>query len=203
MKDSILQHIPDNIITDRMTYGRGEVIYSLATAGSYVYILASGRAICQMDSADGGFMPICVYEAYCLFGEIEIFTDWDQSACIEAITDCTAIRIDRSNFMKWIAQDPDFSVFLMTEMSRKLLNQTQKTRDLITLSVKERVLAVVESYDRDRCLDLMTKQKLSCAVSAPIRSVNRAIASLVNEGVLSYKDRQFQLLSSRQKCHSI
>jgi len=197
MSSEILKNIPKNIAGARTSFKRGEMVYTLSDRGAFVHILISGKTICQMDKVDGSFMPICVYEPYSLFGEVEIFSPDAESAYIEALTDCVTVRIDRLNFLKWLKQDFDFSVFIMKQLSDKLLGQSKRTAEFVMLSVKDRVLAVMENYHRNDCLDQLTKEKLCCGVSAPLRSVNRALRLLTEEGRIAYRQKRFCWLDSR------
>ena len=179
-----------------MSFKKGEMIYSLADKGSFVSILVSGKAICQMDKVDGSFLPICTYEPYSLFGELEIFAYSELTAYIEAVSSCSTVRIDKQNFLKWLKMDFDFSLYVMQQLSQKLLSHSQNTVDFMTLPVKERVLKVILNYHENNRLEQFTKEKLCYRVSTPMRSVNRAIKALVEEHIIEYRGKRLLLLNT-------
>lgn len=190
MLESILRNIPEDIVSHRMSFKKGEMIYTLADKGNFIYILVSGKAICQIDKVDGSFLPICTYEPYSLFGEIEIFVFSEQTAYIEAFSNCETYKIDKQNFLKWLKQDFNFALYIMQQLSEKLINYSQNVVDFMTLPVKERVLKVILNYYENYHLEQMTKEKLCYSVSAPLRSVNRALKALADEHIIELKGKQ-------------
>ena len=194
MLEDLLKNIPKDISTTEVHFNKGEVVYTLNDKGKFVHILVSGKTICQMDKADGNFIPLCIYEPYSMFGEAEIFSFCEQTAYIEALSNCITVKIDNLNFLKWIKQDFELSIFIMKQLSEKLLGFSQRTADFITMPLKDRVLEVIVRYHQNGCLEQLTKAKLCYSVSAPLRSVNRAIKSLIDENMIDYQAKRFYCL---------
>lgn len=201
MMDSKLLNIPQNITAFKTTFKKGEIIYSLDDQGKYVHILTSGKAICQIDHVDGSFIPLCIYEAYSLFGEVEIFCDNRQLAHIESLSNCITYKIDKVSFLNWLKQDFDLSVFIFKQLSEKLVGQSKQTSDFVSLSLKDRVLKIIGSYEQNGYIDKLTKEKLCCCSAAPLRSVNRVIHTLIEEGKITYKNKQFCLILEHTEKH--
>ena len=63
------------------------------------------------------------------------------------------------------------------------------------MTVKDRILVSMHNHHKVGDLDRMTKHILSSEVHAPIRSLNRSVAQCINEGFISYKNKQFSISS--------
>lgn len=193
------RNIPSNIPTLTVDFKKGDNIYSLNDHGKFVYILVSGKAICQIDNIDGTYLPICIYEPYNLFGEVEMFYDNQRPTHIEAITNCITYKIDKKAFLDWLKQDFDLSLLVFGQLSEKLITQSIQTVDFTSLLLKDRVLKVIQDYYYNGCIDKLTKDKLCCGAAAPLRSVNRVLNILQKEHKIVYKQKKFNLLKHEEK----
>lgn len=162
---------------------------------NYLYILTKGMAEVYWQNYSGAMISLYLYEPYSCFGENELFNENLKTLCISAKMDCEVILIDKPAVYEWMKSDFDFNLYIIEQLSDKLISSSEKTMRLSLLSVKERVLYSIFSHYNLKNLDSLTKKALAIEVMAPLRSLNRSIANFVNEGIIEYKNKIFSVKS--------
>ena len=99
---------------------------------------------------------------------------------------------------EWMKIDFNFNFYLIKQLASKLILGSDTAAQLSLLTVKDRILVSMHNHYKIGDLDRITKKTLASEVHAPIRSLNRSIAQCINEGFISYKDKQF-FISSIEK----
>jgi transcription initiation factor IIE alpha subunit len=62
------------------------------------------------------------------------------------------------------------------------------------MTVKDRILYSLFTHYKIGDLTQLTKKQISYEVATPLRSVNRAISMLSEEGLIAYKKKRFSIL---------
>ena len=135
-------------------------------------------------SYSGSYISLYLFESYSCFGEVEIFNNQFKTLGVIAKSDCETISINKNAVIEWIKADINFTLYLIEQLSEKLIHSTNTTAKLSLLTVKDRVLDSIYIHYKIGDLDRMTKEKLSYEVCVPMRSLNRAIAQCIDEGLI-------------------
>jgi CRP-like cAMP-binding protein len=185
LKDIVVaapEHIKNEFIYKQ--HNKGSSIVLPDEANDYLYILIKGRAEVYSQSYSGSYISLYLFESYSCFGEVEIFNNQFKTLGVIAKSDCETISINKNAVIEWIKADINFTLYLIEQLSEKLIHSTNTTAKLSLLTVKDRVLDSIYIHYKIGDLDRMTKEKLSYEVCVPMRSLNRAIAQCIDEGLI-------------------
>ena len=91
-------------------------------------------------------------------------------------------------------QDFDFTQYVVSQLVRKLTENTVLFDKFGRYTVRERVLRTVAVWHRAGKLPQLTKELLAMEAGAPLRSVNRAVAACAGEGIFCWEKRRFRVL---------
>ena len=100
--------------------------------------------------------------------------------------------------MNWLEDDFEATKFLIKELSYKLVINAELVEDVLSLTVKERLLRSIGIHSYRNTLESLTKDQLAKEINAPMRSLNRAIAKCVKEGILDYDDNRLIVLNETE-----
>lgn len=178
----------------RKQYSAGSPILLSGHDNFFVFFLLQGEAEAFVQSAGGTAATVYIYKSNSVFGEIEPFYDELKPVSITSTTACTIDILHKTDFIDWLRNDFDAVSALISIIAEKLVESSQLIEELSLMNVRERVLrCVAVHYHRNR-LHLITKKQISLEVSAPLRSVNRAIANCTKEGLFCYENKQIRVL---------
>jgi len=176
-------------------YKKGNFIIHPDETNEYLFILTKGSTEVYRQSYLGSMLSLYVNDTYSFFGELEVFNKDIKTFIVIARTDCEVIIIHKKTVHEWMKADFDFSLYIVEQLAGKLIEISNKASKLSLLTVKERVLISIHSHYRIGDLEQLTKQMLSNEVCAPIRSVNRAIFQCIDEKLIDYKKKKFEVIS--------
>ncbi len=194
---TLVENAPEHIKSEFMykKYQKDNSILQADEENEYLYILTSGSAEVYRQSYLGALLSLYVNDTYSFFGELEIFNKEIKTHSVIARTSCEVITIHKKIVYDWMKADFDVSLYIIEQLSAKLIQISNKASKLSLLTIKERILTSIYSHYKIGDLDKLTKQKLSNEVCAPIRSVNRAIAECIDEKIINYKEKQFVVMA--------
>lgn len=179
----------------RKQYSAGSPILLSGHDNFFVFFLIQGEAEAFIQNADGTAATVYIYRSNSIFGEIEPFYDELKPVSITAITACTIDILHKTDFIEWLRNDFEAVSVLISIIAEKLVGNSLLIEELSLMNVRERVLrCVAVHYHRNR-LHLLTKKQISLEVSAPVRSVNRAIANCTKDGLFCYENKQLRVLN--------
>jgi len=178
----------------RKHYKRNSTIVFAEEENNYVYFLINGLAEAYMITPQGSISSLHLYKAGSFFGEIEQFYVGRKPVEITAITDCVVDVLHKNDFLNWLQNNFEATKFLISEISYKLIANTELVEEVLLLTVKERMLRSIALHRYRNNLDRLTKEQLTKEANAPIRSINRAIAECSNQNLISYKNKKFTIL---------
>ncbi|HFK3157070.1 TPA: Crp/Fnr family transcriptional regulator, partial [Citrobacter sedlakii] len=131
------------------------------------------------------------------------FYDGRKPVEITAITSCIAKRLYKTDFLSWLQSDFEATKFLIKELANKLIINAELVEHILSLTVKERLLRSILMHYRRDTLQNLTKANLSKEINTPIRSLNRAISTCENEGIISYSNNTFLIKDMTQLQKSV
>jgi CRP-like cAMP-binding protein len=160
----------------------------------YLYILTEGSAEVIFQNYDGAMYTMYHYEAYSLFGELEIFNEKAKTFDVICRTPCTTLAISKYNVHRWMRMDFEFTTWLIEQLTNKLLASARSLSILSLLKVNDRLLNCVYTHSRVGDLDSLTKEDICIEINTPIRSLNRAIQQCRDMGLIDYQNKKFLIL---------
>lgn len=183
---------------ERKRYKKGEVILFAEKENEYVYFLREGSAEAYVMSPKGNYANLYIYKEGSFFGEIEQFYEGNKPVEITAFTHCVVERLHRKDFLEWLEGDFRAVKFLLKELSHKLIINAELVEEVLTLTVKERMLRSIAIHNHRNTLGKLTKKQLSKEVNSPLRSINRAISECTANGIISFEDDRIKVMSEKK-----
>lgn len=187
--------VPDEVIREFVyeEVEKGRYILQAGTPGDMVYIILSGQ-ITGVDYQKMGrayyfmdFMKMFIIGDFESFGG---FPEYCVSIC--AAENCKLLKIPAKSYMRWIRHDEN-ALFLRTKnIITTLAFERVDEREYMFMNCKERLVDyLIRSYEngkKDRmgkCRIFRTQAELADRIGFNVRSVQRSIASLEKEQLIS------------------
>ena len=168
-----------------------------------IYVVASGsvKAIeYRVLGVQYDFIPFT--KVYAL-GGMEVIMNLDRyRTTLKTIEPCTAIRIPREAFAKWLAEDIAALKYESKLMGEYLLEQGRLAREYMFLPGPERLAKLlIRKYEKSACDGVLTvnsnRQELANETGFGIKTVNRAVKSLAEGGYITKLDRSISVNHSQ------
>lgn len=185
----LLGAMPDWAVKEEQHYAAGKLILEPFVENDFLYILLNGSAIVYNYGMDGGILNIYDYEAIDYFGEVELLSGQRYPLMVQAKTACDVLRIRGEDFIRWLGEDSDFSLYIMRRLSKKLLASTNQVLRFSMMDMRQRYLLTIYGYYKSGMLDKATKAQVAETIYAPMRSLNRIIAQ--NNNLISFSSGRF------------
>ncbi len=183
-----------NYVVER-TYRRGEHIIYPQEQNNTFYILKEGEAEVRYTSYDGVTKMLFRYEGDTCFGELEIFNNKIEPLEIVAVRESLVLSIEKDHLIQWMKRDFSVTEFLMSQLSEKLIDSSERVLRLSLLSIKERIVYHIYTHLTMGVLGDLTKADLCQLVGVPIRSLNRSLVECKEDGLIGYGKKRFSVLS--------
>ncbi|MGL4874423.1 MAG: Crp/Fnr family transcriptional regulator [Clostridium sp.] len=160
-----------------------------------VYILIEGTVkLCHSDFTSDTYL-IDIEEAETIFGEIEALQNKPVGVTIIPLTLCKAIEIPKSDFLELVSKNIELSLFLNFKFSNRMYESWAREMRHVTLPLKDRILYFLITIEKKKLSIPITKKLLVEGVGSNIRSVNRALHSLVSENLISLENSVIKVKS--------
>ena len=109
--------------SERVTYRAGEVLFRQGDTADAAFVILSGKADILVDSPTGE-IKIAEMEQNAIVGEIAILCDVARTATVKAMSQVEALRIDKENFFKLLADFPEMTIEVVRVLAERLSNTT-------------------------------------------------------------------------------
>lgn len=193
--DALFKCVPDGIINEMayMEIKKGQFILRAGQPSNTVYIMLSGK-VAGLEHQDMGrvyyFMD---FTKMYVVGDFEIFGDYfEYCVSIRALTDCKLLKISSKKYIQWIQHDESALFLRIKNIITTLTFERKIDREYVFMNCKKRLVKfLIKSYESGRKDNtgkykiLKTQADIADRVGFSIRSVQRNIASLEKEGIIS------------------
>jgi len=202
---SIFKDLPDRGLLDlasRVTVkhrAAGAVIVAQDEPGDAFFILHTGRARVALFGENGREVTLHQLRPGDYFGEVSVFDGRPRSANVVAVTDVTALALDRESLLSHLRSHPETAIRLLTDLSRRLRHTDEMIGNLALLDVYGRLARTLLSLAREEGNEpgnegvllrvRPTQQELAHMVGTCRETVSRAVSSLTRQGLLSNRGR--------------
>lgn len=197
---NLYDKMPDEVKAKlrQKTFEKNETILFSENENNYVYFLIKGTAEAYIPNSQGVFSNIYLYEPGSFFGEIEQFYEGRKPVEISAVTPCVTEMLYKDDFLNWMKKDFEITKFIIKELAYKLIINSEYIEEVLRLTVKERLLRCIAAHYQRGDVGELTKEKIAKETKAPVRSINRAIADYVQQGVLCYQNKRISVLDKEK-----
>ncbi len=190
--ENLFQTCPANVFDamDIVHVKKGDTIIRSGKTCSYIYIFLEGNAQgVEMHLEE----KIYVFKSFSLgriVGELEYFLEKDvYDADIQAVTDCTLVRIPQKVWFAWVESDirvlRNRSRYIISELTKQL----RSGREYLFLDCYDRmILYFLQQYENSVssvCVIKKTRPQLADLLGFSTRTINRSIGKMENEGLLT------------------
>ncbi len=191
----LFEFVPDTVIRE-LAYEEVEKDQYILRAGmpcNMVYVILSGQ-IAGVDHQKAGrayyFMDFTKMH---IVGDFEIFGDFPEyCVSIYASKECKLLRLSAKSYLRWIRHDENAMFLRLKNIMSTLTSERMDDREHMLMGCKERLIVyLVKSYEngkKDRlgkCRINRTQAELADRVGFNVRSVQRSIAALEKEHLVS------------------
>ena len=175
------------------TFQKGEVILNVEDRIDEVFILKNGRLKTYSLSENGNKHLIKIYENGELLGDVEIFTDSSVICYLEGMDDGEIYVIKREHFLQWMEQDFNVSLYIVRQLAQKLINTGMKMQSAVSYPLKYQVLLYIFKYISQYKTNCIPKLLIVEELGSNIRSINRILKQLAEEGVIVNRSGKIQV----------
>ena len=197
LKD-FFKYMPESIVKELvyMEVKKNENILSAGDPCRTVFFILKGQIVGLDHYKMGRMYSFADFTKMYVVGDFEIFADRSEyGATIRAVQDCKLLKISANSYLRWIRHDEN-ALFLRLKNILKILTFERKLdRDYLLMDCKERLISfLIMLYEKEnptgtgRLRVELTQTEISDKIGFNVRSVQRSIASLEKEKILSIEN---------------
>ena len=184
---------------------KGDYIVHAGNACENVYILLKGEVVGIDHQKFGRIYSFMDFTKMYVIGDFEIFGDCTEyciSVC--AAEDCKLLTIRAGRYLRWIQHDENALFLRLNNILKSMVFEKKIDREYLFMGCKERLISFLIRLYHKECHETggtlrveLTQSELADKIGFNLRSVQRSIASLEEEGVITNKNGKM-LISSEQ-----
>lgn len=172
---------------------RHTVVLHAGDSTDNIYFVLSGSLKVQVSDEDGREVILSKLGPGELFGEMGVLDDNPRSATVLAVEPSEVVVMGKADFKKCLADNPDVSLFIMRNLTRRLRMADRNIESLALLDVYGRVarllLEAAETIDgRKVVTHKITKQDIGKMIGASREMVSRVMRDLTAQGLIEEVD---------------
>jgi len=185
---AMLRHIP-----------RHTIVLNAGDHTDNIYFVLAGALKVQISDEEGREVILSMLGPGELFGEMGVLDDHPRSATVLAVESSEVVMIGKADFKQCLVENPDVSLFIMRNLTKRLRLADRNIESLALLDVYGRVarllLEAAETIDgRKVVTHKLTKQDIAKMIGASREMVSRVMRDLVTQGLIQEHDGQLVLV---------
>jgi CRP/FNR family cyclic AMP-dependent transcriptional regulator len=164
-----------------------------------IYFVLSGALKVQISDEEGREVILSMLGPGELFGDMGALDAHPRSATVLAVESSEVVMIGKLDFKQCLMDNPDVSLFIMRNLTRRLRLADRNIESLALLDVYGRVarllLEAAEIVDgRKVVTHKLTKQDIAKMIGASREMVSRVMRDLTTQGLIQEHDGQLILV---------
>ncbi len=185
-------------------YRRNTYLFHQGDQSPEVFFLLSGRVEISSDSANGHRQLHTTIDVPQFFGELGVLGEMPRTAGALALEESEVWRVDSSEFLDFLSDDPSASRALLRALSRQVQSQEAFVDDLLYLDLKGRVAKrllqlVSPSLDelpKDGAVvpSIVTHADLASLCGGSRENVTRILSDFQRRGFVERQGKRFVLM---------
>jgi CRP/FNR family transcriptional regulator, cyclic AMP receptor protein len=185
-------------------YRRNTYLFHQGDESPEVFFLLSGRVEISSDSANGHRQLHTTIEVPQFFGELGVLGEMPRTAGALALEESEVWRVDASDFLDFLAEDPSAARALLRALSRQVQAQEAFVDDLLYLDLKGRVAKrliqlvspSLEELPEDGAVlpSIVTHADLASLCGGSRENVTRILSDFQRRGFVEREGKRFVLM---------
>lgn len=180
----------------------GETLFLEGSAGSYLYIIASGAVRILTRSIDGREVQVALLGPLDVIGELSALDGKPRSGEARAAESTELYMLSASSLKGFVLEHPSVAWELLKVLANRLRKTDEAVADAAFLDVPGRVAKRLielgetqgtETPDGLRIGIPLTQEELAAMIGATREGVNRAISTFASMGILERRGRYYLL----------
>jgi len=178
---------------------RNTIILHAGDRTDNIYFVLTGLLKVQVSDEEGREVILSMLGPGELFGEMGVLDDHPRSATVLTVDQSDVVVMGKADFKQCLLENPDVSLFIMRNLTRRLRLADRNIESLALLDVYGRVarllLEVAEVVDGRRIVTRkLSKQDIAKMVGASREMVSRVMRDLMAQGFVQEQDGQLILI---------
>lgn len=193
--EALFKYIPEEIVKE-MSYEevkKNETILSAGASNDTVFFVLKGQVTGVEYKKPGNMYSFMDFTKMNVLGDFEAFGDipqYDITLC--AMEDCMLLKLSTKSFLNWVRHDENALFLRLNNIIRTVTAERRLDREYLFLGCKERLmLYLIRLYEKNnidisKCVKVeKTQAELADKVGFNIRSVQRSVATLAKENLIT------------------
>lgn len=191
----LFKYLPEAIAIE-MTYaeaGKNEYLLLAGNACNTVYIILTGHVVGLDHQKMGRMYSFMDFTKMYIVGDFEIFAEYSEyGVSIRTTEECRLLKISANSYLRWIRHDENALFLRLNNILTTLTFERKIDREYLLMGCKERLINfLLRLYEKEQSAGSgrlkveMTQGELADKIGFNIRSVQRSIASLEAEDMVS------------------
>jgi CRP/FNR family transcriptional regulator, cyclic AMP receptor protein len=163
-------------------YTKNTVLVTEGDESTHMYIIHKGTASAYLNNEDGRQVNLNYMHDGDYFGELSLLDGKPRSASVITITDCEILLVSRASVLELTHKHPEFTMQLVTQLTRRVRELTDSVKDMALLDVYGRVSAALEKLcDENKRIHnpKVTHQDIANMVGSSREMVSRIMKQLL------------------------
>lgn len=191
-------------------FSQRQTVYAEGEPGEQLYIIASGKVKLGRRRADGRRHLLAIVGPSGMFGELSIFDPGPRTSTATALTDVSALSMDRDVLRGWVAEHPEIAERLLRVLARRLRRTDHDLSDLIFTDVAGRtakqLLRLAQQFGiqedgATRVNHDLTQEELGQLIGASRETVNKILVDFTQRGWIRHDDKTLLITDSERLAH--
>jgi len=188
----------------RHRYTAGEIIFHEGDAGTALYIIEKGEVKIVLGSAEGKEVVLSLLGPGDFFGELALLDGEPRSADAVAMEAAELLILQRQDFLRFVAEQPQVAINLMAVLSRRLRRIDQLVLDAAFLDVGTRLVRTLLELAQTRgqagpkgtvvIASRLTQSDLANMIGATRESINKWLRRYAEMGLVRHDRGRLTLL---------
>lgn len=168
-------------------YPRNTVLVTEGDESSHLYVIRKGTVSAYLTNDEGRQVNLNYMQEGDYFGELSLLDGQPRSASVITLSDCEVLMLPKASVHELMREYPDFSLMMITELTRRVRELTDSVKDLALLDVYGRVSSTLEKLcDSDKRIHnpKVTHQDIANMVGSSREMVSRIMKQLLIGGYI-------------------
>lgn len=183
-------------------FSSGQIIFHHGDPGGLLYLITKGKVKITHSTPDGHEALLAILGQGDFFGELALLDDSPRSATAEAIEKTEALTLHREDFIRYIKENPDFSLHVLHTLAQHIRRLNNQISDIFFLDLPARLARVLlqlaeqhgkESEDGTLIDISLTQTNLAEMTGATRVSINKSLGRFRRSNWVQVNGRRFTI----------
>jgi CRP-like cAMP-binding protein len=197
LDDIVLEEIAGFLIERK--FPKDAIIFEEGSLGDYMYLIREGQVKVTKMSEDGREKILEILAAGDFFGDMAMVDREPRSASVKTTRPCVLLALSRQDFLSLLRQNPEISMGIIHELTRRLRETDEQIRGLLFERVEGRTRRILSRMAKDtvpafperRATPAITHQQLADLVGTSRETITRIVKDLKDSGWLAQEGKRY------------